>query len=529
MLALLSIVTLWWLSFFTVVGLCLGSFLNVVIYRLPQGLDLGQPRWSFCPHCETRIGWYDNLPVLSFLILRGRCRHCHAPISTRYPLIELLTAVVVVSLFDAFFIEQSRAGLQTYPDMAWRLSADWPIFIAHVILMVCLLGMSAIDLRFYWVDIRFTHFAVGCGVLLHTIWTPSHSRDWFRPYDATALATVIAFIAFAVVWLLLPDRAGEEQTQQGSEPESENVPPQTGDPEQSKRSADAEPTGAVNSPATAQAESPGQPDSSVGTAVARRPGSRRPATWALVVALVPFVVIWAAVAFSVIEGETPVPHAYRAGLPLLCGFVLIVIGGARLRESDTQIAEAIESEAPDARRRALKELLILCPGILLGALALYAFLRSGSFADTASGVLHWRPFNGAWRPVWGLATAVSGYVVAAGIGWTVRILANLIYGKEAFATGDIHMMAAAGAVAGWHVVLLGFVISCLSAIVGWLLLLPMKRSRVIPLGPWLTIGFWTVTLFYKPIVGSELVRRFVEAANLLFVDNSQAAFVGGTP
>ena len=80
-------------------------------------------------------------------------------------------------------------------------------------------------------------------------------------------------------------------------------------------------------------------------------------------------------------------------------------------------------------------------------------------------------------------------MIAAGAGWAVRIVSNLAFGKEAFATGDIHMMAAAGAVAGWQVVMLGFVLTCLLASLGWLVLLPFKRGRAIPLGPWLTIGF----------------------------------------
>jgi leader peptidase (prepilin peptidase)/N-methyltransferase len=73
-----------------ILGLAFGSFLNVCIYRLPLGLSVVKPR-SACPHCKHPIALYDNMPVLSWLILRGRCRHCKAPISPRYWLIELLT------------------------------------------------------------------------------------------------------------------------------------------------------------------------------------------------------------------------------------------------------------------------------------------------------------------------------------------------------------------------------------------------------------------------------------------------------
>ena len=69
-------------------GACFGSFSNVLIYRLPRNLDVVRGR-SFCPACEKTVAWYDNIPVFSWLLLRGRCRHCTAPIPVRYLLVEL--------------------------------------------------------------------------------------------------------------------------------------------------------------------------------------------------------------------------------------------------------------------------------------------------------------------------------------------------------------------------------------------------------------------------------------------------------
>jgi leader peptidase (prepilin peptidase)/N-methyltransferase len=81
------------LAFAAPFGLLIGSFLNVVAYRLPRGESLVKPR-SRCTSCGTEVRAIDNVPVLSWLVLRGRCRHCSAQISARYPVIELLTAVV---------------------------------------------------------------------------------------------------------------------------------------------------------------------------------------------------------------------------------------------------------------------------------------------------------------------------------------------------------------------------------------------------------------------------------------------------
>jgi leader peptidase (prepilin peptidase) / N-methyltransferase len=75
----------------------LGSFLNVVIHRLPRGESLVHPR-SRCPICETQIAGYDNIPIVSWLVLRGRCRHCGARISPRYPAVELITALVFAAV-----------------------------------------------------------------------------------------------------------------------------------------------------------------------------------------------------------------------------------------------------------------------------------------------------------------------------------------------------------------------------------------------------------------------------------------------
>jgi len=82
-------------------GSCFGSFLNVCIYRVPRGLSIVSPR-SFCPVCQAPIRACDNIPLLSYLLLRGKCRNCRAKIFWRYPLVEALTGVITLVLFLKF-------------------------------------------------------------------------------------------------------------------------------------------------------------------------------------------------------------------------------------------------------------------------------------------------------------------------------------------------------------------------------------------------------------------------------------------
>jgi leader peptidase (prepilin peptidase)/N-methyltransferase len=91
-----------------VIGLVVGSFLNVVIYRVPRNLSILRPR-SFCPQCRTRIPWYANVPLASYLALGGRCRGCRVRIPARYPLVEAAGAMLAVLSVHAFGISINAA------------------------------------------------------------------------------------------------------------------------------------------------------------------------------------------------------------------------------------------------------------------------------------------------------------------------------------------------------------------------------------------------------------------------------------
>lgn len=100
-------------------GACVGSFLNVVVYRLPEGLSLVSPP-SRCPHCLTRLKPYDNVPVLGWLWLRGGCRYCNKPISTRYPLVEAATGILFSLVFWTFSGSVQTLGYWVF--FSWLLA-----------------------------------------------------------------------------------------------------------------------------------------------------------------------------------------------------------------------------------------------------------------------------------------------------------------------------------------------------------------------------------------------------------------------
>src|SRR5579862_9614828 len=91
--------------FLFLLGSCVGSFLNVVVWRLPRNESIVSPP-SHCPKCNTPLAWYDNIPVFGWIALGGKCRYCKQPISIKYPIFEAFTGGLFVFFYIAFFIWQ---------------------------------------------------------------------------------------------------------------------------------------------------------------------------------------------------------------------------------------------------------------------------------------------------------------------------------------------------------------------------------------------------------------------------------------
>jgi leader peptidase (prepilin peptidase)/N-methyltransferase len=155
-------------TFVTLLGLMLGSFMNVVIYRLPRGLSPVRPR-SGCPSCGHMLAWYENLPVVSYLVLRGRCRACRASISPMYPIIESLTG--------AMFL----AGYLWY--------GPGPLLIVRLVFGWAMLALFVIDLQHKILPNVITLPGIVVGVLANALAGPG----WVASLIGAAVGAGILF------------------------------------------------------------------------------------------------------------------------------------------------------------------------------------------------------------------------------------------------------------------------------------------------------------------------------------------------
>jgi leader peptidase (prepilin peptidase)/N-methyltransferase len=162
-------------------GLIIGSFLNVVAYRLPRGESLARPG-SHCPACDAPVRPYDNIPLLSWLLLRGRCRACSAPIARRYPIVEAVTA----ALFAAVAVVHAH---------------DTTMLVLGVVLVAFLVPIALIDADHRLIPNRLTLPAAALGIVLGTALDPGGELE-------RLVAGVAAGALLAVPSLLHPKGMG---------------------------------------------------------------------------------------------------------------------------------------------------------------------------------------------------------------------------------------------------------------------------------------------------------------------------------
>lgn len=171
-----------------VVGLLVGSFLNVVVWRVPRGESVVRPP-SACPRCGHAIRRRDNVPVLSWLVLRGRCRDCAAPISKRYPLVELATGVL-------FALAAALVG------------ASWALPVLLYLAAICVaLALIDVDVRRLPDAIVLPAYPVTLVLLALASWNPGGEPDWSALLRALVGGAVM-FAAYFVTILVYPAGMG---------------------------------------------------------------------------------------------------------------------------------------------------------------------------------------------------------------------------------------------------------------------------------------------------------------------------------
>jgi leader peptidase (prepilin peptidase)/N-methyltransferase len=169
-------------AFLGVLGLLIGSFLNVVIHRVPAGLSLVSPG-SACPACEHPVRPRDNVPVVSWLLLRGRCRDCDAPISPRYPMVELATGLL-------------------FALTGWKFGAT-PYTAAALVLMAAGVALFLIDLDHLRLPFAVTGAAAVGTVLALVVDAVVHGPD---AIPAALLSTAIWLAVYGGIWFITAGR-----------------------------------------------------------------------------------------------------------------------------------------------------------------------------------------------------------------------------------------------------------------------------------------------------------------------------------
>ena len=147
-----------WFTFIFAFGCCIGSFLNVVIYRLPRDKSIVTPP-SACPGCGKNIRFYDNIPLISWIFLGRKCRYCKTSISPRYFIIELVTALIFLGLFIIYFYSSLRVSIPQF------LRGGWLIYLLHIIMLAALIASSAIDLELWIIPLSICWFVTAVGLI----------------------------------------------------------------------------------------------------------------------------------------------------------------------------------------------------------------------------------------------------------------------------------------------------------------------------------------------------------------------------
>lgn len=442
------------------VGACVGSLINVVVYRMPLGLDVVRPT-SRCPSCGTKLTWRENIPVLGWVFLGGKCRFCKVKISPEYPIVELIVAVLFGGAFLLWYMTPSDLAVLGIPLGAiapeWAENGaprTWPAFVVLISLLGSLVAMTIVDAR-------------TCTIPLVLCWIP----------------TVVALVGHVghAVWI---------ETAYGTPKLIEPGLWQVG------RLRWDSAAGEVWTLATGGMHNL----RFVGIAIG-----------AVVGLAVANLLIWRGLisrSFADYEAweKEAIAEAESAAKP----------------DEEEPSGQSVESgsptdlwiQYPHARREMVRELAFLAPVVCLGLLGGWVASRFAGGAEIGPAGL---PVPADVMPLWlaVLGGVLMGYLIGGGVVWVVRILGTLAFGKEAMGLGDVHLMGAVGACLGWIDPVIAFFGAAFVGI-AWAILAACakgKLSKAMPYGPFLAIAT-VLVIVLKPAIEIGLGQMFALDAPL---------------
>ncbi|MBX3363194.1 MAG: A24 family peptidase [Phycisphaeraceae bacterium] len=521
-----------WVFFAFAFGACVGSLTNVLVYRLPLGLSVVTPP-SRCPSCGTQLAWKDNIPVLGWLALGGRCRYCRTRISPEYPLVEAFVGLLFVVAFAiCYFAENPVFAEWRVLGISWKtiqpdwaapgFARTWPIFVVQLTLLSCLVAMTLVDAKTYTIPLVLTWVPAVAGVvgltayaawfefvgsrrISSTIWADGWSYAIATPgphgwkWVGAAIGGVAGLgISLLLVRLKLLSRSFADYDQWAASRTPESTAPSTeaGTAQSSEGATEASEASEHSPPDAASASPRGMSAKWVvlaGVLVAAG------AAGAIVAPRFGFI-RFGGVLFGVLVGAIVGAIAVRA----------LGLGPPPEDESGEPAADAPTEEwldYPHARREVIREVLYLAPCLGLAVVGAAVAMQIGgpwSFHDFTGARVAATPV-----PLWldALSGSLMGYLIGGGVVWAVRILGSLLFGKEAMGLGDVHMMAAVGACLGWIDPVLAFFLAAFVGVYREILsrIWSGAARRAMPFGPSLAAAT-VIVLFGKPWIEDGINR-----------------------
>lgn len=426
--------------FIAALGACIGSLTNVLVYRLPRGLNVVTPP-SACPACGTQLTFGENIPIFGWLLLKGRCRFCRVKISSEYPLVEAFVAALFVFFFVLYYMVPTGTVVLGF-DLGsikprWMSSSanqTWPSFAVLLTLLSSLVAMTLVDAKTSTIPLILTWVPALVAVLVH----PIHAYIVQR-------AGGLGVTTPGEVWTL----------------------------------------------ATPGPRGWGWIGASIGGVVGLGIGNLLLATGLIRRSFADYEA-WEKQALAEMASAEQ-----AAGAQAPTGLA----GGEQPPADVPRNPGEMWIAYPHARREMVKELVFLAPCLGLAMTGWWlARMWAGPWKfDVVTG----DQIPSHLAPLWlaALGGVLMGYLIGGGVVWAVRIFGSLGFGKESMGLGDVHMMAAVGACIGWINSVLGFFGAAFVGL-AWVLLgklLGGRLKRVMPYGPFLAVST-VLVLVCKPLL-----------------------------